>query len=68
MEEMEYCLRVAGKRYSANHISVLKVMLQYGKMLASLEQPERATEVLLQLEADLEESLKESMRGEKLEK
>lgn len=44
---MEYCLRVAAKRYSANHISVLKVMLQYAKMLASLEQPERAIEVLL---------------------
>lgn len=53
VDEMEYCLRVAGKRYSTNHISVLKVMFQYGKMLAAAQYPERALEVLLQLEADL---------------
>jgi hypothetical protein len=68
MSEMEYCVKVAGKRYSANHISILKIMLQYGKMLISVEEHDKALDVLLRLEVDLEESLKESLRGEKLER
>jgi len=43
-------------------------MLQYGKMLISVEEHDKALDVLLRLEVDLEESLKESLRGEKLER
>jgi hypothetical protein len=65
---MEYCIRVAGKRYSANHISILKIMFQYGRMLIRVEKHDKALEVLLRLEIELEESLRESLRGEKLER
>ena len=45
---MEYCIKVATKRYSHNHISILKVIFQYGKLLFSLGAEDKALSVLLQ--------------------
>lgn len=50
---MEYCIKVASKRYSANHINILKIMFQYGKMLISVEEYDKGLNVFLRLERDL---------------
>lgn len=57
VSEMEYCIRVTGKRYSFNHITTLKIKFQYGKILVSLQQHDKALNVLLELEALVEEAL-----------
>jgi tetratricopeptide (TPR) repeat protein len=68
INEMDYCIKVATKRYSPNHISILKIMFQYGKLLIGLEEYNRALNIFLKLETQLEESLSLSLKDGKIEK
>ena len=51
---MEFALKVASKRYSANHIAFLKITFQYGKLLGSMDRDDYSLRVLRELEEVVE--------------
>jgi hypothetical protein len=57
---------VAQKRYSSNHINLLKIELQYGKLLQMMNLSDKALNIFEELAKILEQNLKESQLLEKL--
>jgi len=54
INEIQYCIKVAQKRYSSNHINLLKIELQYGKLLHMMNLPDRALNIFEELSKILE--------------
>jgi hypothetical protein len=61
-------MKVATKRYSSNHISLLKIGFQYGKLLALMAREQRAIVMMKDTEIFLEKEMQASLKEERIER
>lgn len=59
-------MKVATKRYSSNHVSLLKIGFQYGKLLTLMEKEDRAIVMMRDTDIFLEKEMKASLKDDRI--